>query len=124
MPRKPKRPCGVNGCPNLTEGSLCDIHKPLAEKRYNKYNRDESSKKFYSSKQWRNLRKQKLNYCPFCEECMQRGIIVKANTVDHIIPKKQGGASLELSNLQSLCRECHSRKSAKEGSRWGSATPK
>ena len=39
--------------------------------------------------------------------------------VDHIVPIRFGGRSLDMDNLQSLCWSCHSAKSIKEGSRFG-----
>ena len=65
------------------------------------------------------VRKQKLTSSPFCEECYKNGTIIKATMVDHIVPIKQGGAPLDMDNLQSLCWSCHSRKSIEEGSRFG-----
>lgn len=43
---------------------------------------------------------------------------IKNCMVGHIVPIKQGGSKFDSENLQSLCRACHSRKSAEEGSRW------
>ena len=119
MPYKPKKPCRYPGCNRVTHGTYCDEHQKMADKEYNKNGRDMNLQRFYNSKEWRRLRNLKLSYCPLCEECLNSGRLIKANTVDHITPIGQGGAPLELGNLQSLCRECHSRKSAKEGSRWG-----
>lgn len=45
-----------------------------------------------------------------CAHCKNDG----ACEVDHIISRKNGGSN-EKSNLQALCRRCHSRKSALEG---------
>jgi 5-methylcytosine-specific restriction endonuclease McrA len=42
--------------------------------------------------------------------------------VDHIVPIRFGGRSLDMDNLQSLCWSCHSAKSIKEGSRFGKRT--
>lgn len=41
-----------------------------------------------------------------------------ATEVDHKVTIAAGGARLEDSNLQSLCKSCHSRKTALEGGRW------
>ena len=119
MPYKPKRPCHHPGCPLLTDGYYCDKHQKLSNKTYNKYERDNFSKTFYNSKEWVEVRKKKIQLNPFCEECIKNGTIVKASIIDHIIPIKQGGAKFDLKNLQSLCWSCHSRKSIKEGSRFG-----
>lgn len=119
MPRKPLRPCSYPGCPKLVNGRYCDGHKKLTDKSYNRYGRDDLTKNFYNTPQWRYARKHQLSKQPLCAECLKAGKPIKATTVDHIVPIKQGGEKYEPSNLQSLCWSCHSRKSAKEGSRWG-----
>lgn len=67
---------------------------------------------FYQSRPWRRLREVKLQRDPLCEECLRRGRTIPATVVDHITPINKGEAPLDLSNLQSLCYPCHSRKSA------------
>ena len=119
MPYQPKRPCHFSGCPNLTNEYYCEVHKKQVNKTYNKYERDNFSKTFYNSPEWIKVRKQKLAMYPLCEECKKNGTFVKATLVDHITPIKQGGAKFDFNNLQSLCWSCHSRKSIKEGSRFG-----
>ena len=119
MPKKPKRPCGYPGCPELTEGTYCEKHQRLVTQQYNKYGRDSITKNFYKTPEWLLIRKQKLNQQPLCEECLKTGKLTKATMVDHIVPIKAGGGRLDISNLQSLCWACHSRKSVEEGSRFG-----
>ena len=120
MPRKPKRPCSYPGCPRLIDGRYCEEHKKLTDAQYNKYGRDDFTKNFYKTQEWRHARRQQLNRQPFCVECLKRGITSRATMVDHIDPIKQGGDKFAPTNLQSLCWSCHSRKSAEEGSRWNS----
>jgi len=117
--RKPKKPCKYPGCPELTDGYYCAVHQKIADKQYEKYGRDKVNQKFYSSTEWRAVKKRHLMIEPLCRECMKDNKLIKATIVDHIIPRRQGGAPLDDNNLQSLCWSCHSRKSAKEGSRWG-----
>lgn len=69
---------------------------------------------FYQSSRWRRLRQIKLNADPICEECRSRGLVTEATVVDHIVPINEGGAALDLRNLQSLCDACHNRKSGRE----------
>jgi 5-methylcytosine-specific restriction protein A len=119
MPYKPKRPCGYPGCSRLVTGSYCEEHQKLVTAQYNKYGRDDFTKNFYNTPEWRYARKQQLEQHPLCEECLKRGIHTKATMVDHIVPIKQGGDKYDPCNLQSLCWNCHSRKSVEEGSRFG-----
>ena len=52
---------------------------------------------------------------PLCRDIFgvhgERGEIVQASDVDHIIPKAQGGSDRH-DNLRSLCHSCHSRRTA------------
>ncbi|WP_458451680.1 HNH endonuclease signature motif containing protein [Alistipes finegoldii] len=69
---------------------------------------------FYRSSRWRRLRLQKLNAEPLCEECRRGGVVTPATVVDHIVPINEGGAPMDMENLQSLCAKCHNRKSGAE----------
>lgn len=65
--------------------------------------------KFYQTNAWRTLRNMFIKRHPLCVECDGIGQVV-----DHIIPIKQGGDSLEWDNLQTMCHRCHNIKSGKE----------
>jgi 5-methylcytosine-specific restriction enzyme A len=69
---------------------------------------------FYQSKLWRATRKRYIEINPLCRFCEEKGIIKEAEVVDHIQPIEQGGAKLDISNLQPLCHSCHNRKSNAE----------
>lgn len=60
-------------------------------------------------RQWRKLRDTKLAADPVCEACQE----ALANEVDHRTPKAAGGTDA-WSNLQSLCKPCHSAKTLRE----------
>ena len=111
MPYRPKKPCSYPGCPNLTDTQYCSEHK--AFEKTNIY-RSGSRNPFYTSKEWRRTREEFLNEHPFCVMCGR-----PAEIVDHILPIEHGGATLDWNNLQPLCWGCHTRKSIKEGSRFG-----
>jgi hypothetical protein len=52
-----------------------------------------------------------------CQPCLRAGrLLVLATSVDHILPKSQGGTDDD-ANLESVCASCHQRKSAREGQR-------
>ncbi len=73
-------------------------------------------RKVYQSKRWLQTRLYVLSNSPFCK-CGK-----PTNEVDHIIPlsvilkdKLSPEMAYNLSNLQALCKKCHSKKSYTEG---------
>lgn len=71
----------------------------------------------YQKKFWQNLRKQVLNRDGWsCCECKRHGKFTPASEVDHIIPVALGGRHV-LDNLQSLCHECHKKKTLQDSMR-------
>jgi 5-methylcytosine-specific restriction protein A len=115
MPWKPKKPCARPGCMELTNERFCPKHKREDRQFYEKYHRDPISKQFYVSTAWRKLRAVKLQQTPFCEECQRNNRHIPAEVVDHIVPRTvDRSRELDLSNLQSLCKSCHSKKTGRE----------
>jgi 5-methylcytosine-specific restriction protein A len=123
MPSRPKRPCSVPGCSNLTQGRYCEQHRhkeqqDRAERNryYDKHIRDQKTREFYHSKEWQRVRQAALirdNY--LCQKCLKEKRITSAEVVDHIIPVKvEWSLRLSLNNLQSLCNACHNRKTAED----------
>ncbi|MCB0080444.1 MAG: HNH endonuclease [Caldilineaceae bacterium] len=51
---------------------------------------------------------------PLCRHCRERGQTTAATEVDHIKARRDGGSDA-FDNLQSLCKSCHSRKTARGG---------
>jgi 5-methylcytosine-specific restriction protein A len=114
MPRRPLKPCKHPQCPNLTDGYFCEEHKNM------EYKPEQSKhKKLYNSSRWQDLRRYVLNKQPLCVECLKNNRITPATVVDHIKPHK-GNKDLfyDINNLQSMCKSCHDRKTAKEDGRW------
>ena len=103
MPRKPKRPCRYPGCPNLSDGVYCEKHRGL-------YARESVHRRGYGH-EWRTARERFLRRNPLCVECLERGKIVPATVVDHIVPHR-GDQRLfwDEQNWQPLCKACHDRK--------------
>ena len=91
MPRKPKRPCRYPGCPNLSDGVYCEVHRAL-------FARENAASRGYGS-QWRTARARFLRSHPLCAECMKQGNLTPATVVDHIIPHR-GDMKLFCSNVQ------------------------
>tara|TARA_R100001594_G_scaffold95831_2_gene130128 strand:+ start:323 stop:673 length:351 start_codon:yes stop_codon:yes gene_type:complete len=80
----------------------------------NKSRAGSDMREFYNSRAWRSLRNYKIQMNPCCENCEKKGLTEPGKEVDHIIAIKDGGTRLGIHNLQTLCRSCHSSKSAKE----------
>ena len=116
MPRRSRRPCSSPGCPALIwDGRYCQDHASQ-ENRQQDQRRGSSTARGYGAR-WRRLRLMKLKRDPVCEDpfALHRagGQVVAANEVDHIIALRKNGKTI-LSNLQSLCKSCHSRKTILE----------
>jgi 5-methylcytosine-specific restriction protein A len=80
-------------------------------KQYNTFSRDQTKQKLYNTTQWKKLRRTVLRAQPVCTACGAK----LATDVDHIQPH-DGDTDLfyDITNLQPLCHECHSRKTMKE----------
>jgi 5-methylcytosine-specific restriction protein A len=61
---------------------------------------------------WKRARLLKLAASPLCEDCADRGLVEAATEVDHIRAIAAGGTH-DLTNLRSLCKSCHSRKTVR-----------
>lgn len=70
--------------------------------------RRKPTKSFYTGIAWKRLRDWYIARHPLCELCHAR----PATIVDHIKELADGGASLDVCNLQSLCSSCHAVKTA------------
>lgn len=112
------RPCTATGCWRLvtSRSGRCEVHpKPKRPKdqRTSDARRGSAAARGYDSR-WRKLRNRFIREHPLCIHCKAEGRTKEAEEVDHIIPLRQGGARLDPANLQSLCRRCHQRKTARE----------
>lgn len=77
--------------------------------------------RLYDLAVWKRLRRMKLARDPLCEECASLGRHRAATECDHRIAVTKGGAALDIENLTSLCRTCHSRKTASMDGAFGNA---
>ncbi len=126
-----RKPCSWAGCPELiSDGSYCPRHAPRAEslraelmaandRMYRATPWGKESKTFLSSKDWQNLRREKLRAHPFCAECERNGILgTLARDVHHIAPRAtRPDLALVMANLESLCTPCHSAITRRENRR-------
>lgn len=113
MPNKLKRPCAIRSCPNLIdEGKYCDTHKQYKIHDSRRKN-DSDRHRHEHTRRWQKLRLIYLRANPLCIECKKQNKIVPASEVHHIVPIARGGTDDE-SNLEALCKSCHSKKTAEE----------
>lgn len=114
--------CRAPGCDELalSGGSRCEEH--AATRQVEQAARRQAAKRgssgwshLYQTREWKDGRKAQLKAHPLCRECEAIGLVVGANEVDHIVPHR-GNRKLfrDRTNWQSLCRPCHSRKTARE----------
>ncbi len=129
MPTLPLKQCKKPGCSERVEAGrhLCTAHRTESNRQYDE-RRGNSNSRGYGAV-WRRLRRLVLNRDPICVAMLpdfntpaSLGLNIQctkpATDVDHIIPKRDGGRDT-MGNLQGLCHECHSSKTAREDGRWG-----
>lgn len=121
--RKPV-PRGERYCAAHAEkGRLRDEAQEARAKQFREKRRRElrgsSSDRGYGYR-WQKLRNRFIAQHPLCQACQAKGIIRMATDVDHIVPHRGDPELLyDEVNLQSLCHECHSRKTAREDGGFG-----
>lgn len=76
------------------------------------FDKKESNRDFYLSKEWRKFRE--ANLLTFCEVAEEVGDLVYANTLDHAIRITIEGAKFDRRNMISMCRRAHDIKRALE----------
>lgn len=119
---------GCNGTVPYGE-KYCERHKasgPEREKRMKQERERRRQRRKGSSaaqgygSHWQRLRAAFLRAHPLCVMCQKEGRLTAATEVDHVIPH-HGDARLmwDESNLQPLCANCHSRKTAREDGGFG-----
>ena len=70
--------------------------------------------RFYLSPRWKHTRLMHLSKQPLCVMCQVMGVVTLGEIVDHIIPRSKGGADLDPTNLQTLCKRHHNIKTKRE----------
>ncbi|HCG9221686.1 TPA: HNH endonuclease [Vibrio parahaemolyticus] len=120
-----RKVCASAGCRNITTKRHCTSCQAVIDKRSKEYAKkrarkssaryEDKYKSFYGSPEWRSLRDKKLRKDPLCEDCKDNGFIREGKDVDHVIEiKDDWSLRLDITNLRTLCRSCHMRKTARE----------
>jgi 5-methylcytosine-specific restriction protein A len=122
MPRRAKTPCRHSGCAALLDKpGFCDKHRREEFKVQKQFVTDDYKERnrFYQRIAWKNVRALQLQLEPLCRLCRSNGKLIAATVVDHRTPIAEGGAELDLDNLQSLCSPCHNAKTRGDSNRPG-----
>ncbi len=108
--------CSTHGFYNAIESPSCPLCKKQTNKTYDTTLRAKDRQKIYNSKKWKTVREQAILRDLFkCQECKRNGIDTQGEEVDHIVELSDDiSLAYELSNLQFLCKACHSKKTYKE----------
>lgn len=96
----------------LQSPGYCDNHRKAVYKQQKQtVNFDYAERnRFYQRKEWKQVRAWQLAREPLCRHCKRGHRMVEATHVDHIVAIEDGGHKTDPSNLQSLCKPCHERK--------------
>lgn len=120
---KPTKQCDHVNCHILIPFDVryCGQHNYMLRERHRRYDaiREREDKKYrdiYHSTRWRKLRKQILLRDDYlCLHCLEEGKYTQADVVDHITELRDDiTKAYDDKNLQSLCHECHNRKTREE----------
>ncbi len=114
-----KKPCNRPGCPNLVEKGYCATCAPKHSPRaVIEAKRPSASKRGYD-RRWQKTRELFFRRKPFCADIygVHGERLVIATDLDHIVPHRGDMEKFrDPENLQGLCKECHSKKTATEES--------
>lgn len=112
VPEKPPHGCASPGCPELVRGApRCPAHTRALRAEAASL-RPSAARRGYDAT-WRMIRLAHLRREPLCRFCAARGLVTAASEVDHIVALADGGTHAA-SNLRSLCKPCHSRRTARD----------
>lgn len=123
MPVSAPKPCRHHGCGQLvSDGSYCPAHKRPDPGSFSDPSRGTRHERGYGSK-WDKKRERILKRDNgLCQECLRNGRLTPVGLTkfsyfcDHIKPKEEGGSDGD-SNLEALCKPCHTAKTDREKNR-------
>lgn len=114
MPYAPMKPCKYPGCAKMRiKGSdYCAQHK---KEVWKDGRRTGDFRGMYNAR-WRRESKEFLMTHPVCVYCMKKGIMTRAQVVDHIRAHRgDPGLFWDRENWQALCVKCHNLKTRNGG---------
>lgn len=118
MPMMPLKACRAQGCAEVSNSKYCAKHEATlgkTERAQVDKARPSSVKRGYGAA-WKRLRLIVLRDSPLCIMCQRAGKYTASTEVDHIDGDVRNNS---FGNLQTLCRSCHSSKTAREQGSFG-----
>lgn len=106
MPSKPRTPCPVPGCPELTRGGRCEAHARQSEAL-----RGSASARGYDTR-WKRIRKAYLYKNPWCLLCAAQATVADHYPLSRKALRAQGVDPDTPSRLRPLCALCHNKETA------------
>lgn len=108
------RPCAQPGCPAIatTRGYCAEHARPVNAARHRALDerRGSAASRGYDHR-WRGVRRWVLARRPRCADCARLGRVTLATEVHHLDGNPRNNHD---DNLLSLCKPCHSRRTAAE----------
>ena len=112
MPPRALQVCAYPSCTQVTPRRYCEEHQRIQTAVRNAHHPD--WQRLYKTARWQRIRRIQLATEPWCAECLSVGIYEPAVDVDHIEPHRGDYKKFFTGPYQSLCKACHSRKTALE----------
>lgn len=108
------RPCRHCRSAHRNDNGYCDKHQSLVVAGWERTRKGRTTTERGYGWKWQQLRKRILKRDEYlCQTCLRRGRYERGTEVDHILAKSQGGADVA-ANLEAICYECHTEKTAVE----------
>jgi len=108
----PKRPCAQPGCTELVTKGYCAAHAKVT-RLYDEHRGSAASRGYDAA--WDRVKQKALERDGYlCQPCKRRKLMRPATEVDHIVALVDGGARLDLNNLESTCHSDHVSKTWRE----------
>lgn len=111
MPKRALRPCAYPGCTALVSSGYCPKHRAVAKPPRTEAEREKH--RLYD-RRWRREREAQLARQPWCEDCLRANIYTEASEVHHEERHEGDREKFRSSKKTSLCKRCHSIRTAKE----------
>jgi 5-methylcytosine-specific restriction endonuclease McrA len=102
MPAALARACASYGCQSTVPCAQHSAPKRIVPRHH----------RVYGTARWRRVRSYVLDQRPACQACLRNGRISIAVDVHHKVAVRAGIDPYDASNLEPLCKSCHSRETA------------